>query len=493
MLEGITLGAAPPNWQQAVVDLAKLPPIEYDQRRQAEAERLRCRVTTLDADVEKARAAAYGGSDTKLQGRALRLDPPERWPKPVDGVTLLNAIAAFLADHVFLPAGAAEALASWTLHTYCFDRFRHSPRAAFTSPEKRCGKTTALDALGLLVCKPLPTANVTAAALFRTIEAASPTLLIDEADTFLRDNEDLRGALNAGHKRGGQVVRCVGDEAEPRAFSVFGPAAIAAIGRLPGTIEDRALIVWMQRATRAERRAPLDAAAEAEGERLARMCARWTADHAARLAATDPVLPAALFNRTADNWRPLFAIAELAGGDWPARLAAASAILAPDDDDEGRGIRLLADIRTIFAPRTADQIASADLCTALIAIETSPWADMSRGHPITPVTLARLLRPFEVRPGTKRAGSETFKGYQRAAFTEPWQRYLPGPPGEGANNPSHRHNPQKSAVSAEREPSRAELGVTDREALQAAKSAACDGVTGQNPLPAEAGMIEYPL
>jgi len=238
---------------------------------------------------------------------------------------------------------------------------------------------------------------------FRTIEATSPTLLIDEADTFLRNNEELRGVLNAGHKRGGQVVRCVGDDAEPRAFSVFGPAAIAAIGRLPGTIEDRALNVRMQRATRAERPGPLDAAAEKEGERLARMCARLAADHAERLAATDPALPAALFNRTADNWRPLFAIAELAGAGWPKRLEAASAALAHDDDDEGRGIRLLADISAIFAGLTEDRVASADLCASLIAIETSPWAEVNKGRPLTPVTLARLLRPFDVRPGTRRA------------------------------------------------------------------------------------------
>src|SRR5262249_36075897 len=140
------------------------------------------------------------------------------------GASLLTEISAFLVRHVFLPTGAADALAVWVVHTYCFDVSRHTPRVAFTSPEKRCGKTTALDALRLLVCAPLPTANVTAAAIFRTIELAHPTLLIDEADTFLRDSDDLRGILNAGHKRDEQVIRCVGENAEPRAFSVFSPA-----------------------------------------------------------------------------------------------------------------------------------------------------------------------------------------------------------------------------------------------------------------------------
>ena len=142
MLDGFTINDPPPDWQQTVAGLAKLPPIEYDHRRQAEAGRLGVRVSTLDAAVERARVASDGGSDAKLQGRALRLDPPEPWPDPVHGAELLDAIAAFVARHVFLPDRAPDALACWTLHTYCFDRFRHSPRVAFTSPERRCGKTT---------------------------------------------------------------------------------------------------------------------------------------------------------------------------------------------------------------------------------------------------------------------------------------------------------------------------------------------------------------
>jgi hypothetical protein len=441
------------------------------------------RVAALDDEI----AAEAGGGDNggaPKQGRTLTLPAPKPWPEPVDGAALLDRLAAFYARHVFLPPGAADAMAAWVVHTHCFAVFRHSPRLAFTSPEKRCGKTTALDATELVCCKPLPTANVTAAAVFRTIDAASPTLLIDEADTFLRDNEDLRGILNAGHKRGGQVIRCVGEDAEARAFAVFGPAAIAAIGRLPGTIEDRAIVVRMKRATRAERPEPLRAAAEAEGAELARRCARWVADHTDRLRNADPALPASLFNRAADNWRPLFAIAELAGNGWPARLAAASAALLPDEDDEGRGVRLLADVRAIFSERREEKIGSKELCAALAAIETSPWAMVGkRGEPITPATLAALLRPFDVRPGTKREGPDTFKGYLRDAFAEPWRRYLDGPAAEGDGKPSPRHNPQKTAKDGAWYPSQEADGVTDQGAQNPEKAATCDGVTAQMPYP----------
>jgi putative DNA primase/helicase len=486
---GFNIGDAPAETdQEAYARLARLPRAEYDRVRVDEAKKRGLRAPTLDEEVRRVRgndeAAAPG------QGRPLHIARPVPWPAAVNGAELLGALAAFLARHVFLPPGAADALAAWTLHTYCFSHFRHSPRVVFTSPEKRCGKTTALDSLGLVVCASLPTANITAAALFRTIELTAPTLLIDEADTFLRGNEDLRGALNAGHKRGGQVIRCVGDDAEPRAFAVFAPAAIAAIRRLPGTIEDRALVVRMKRATRAEQPVPLDAKAEAEGARLAKMCARWAADHADKLAATEPALPPALFNRVADNWRPLFAIAEMAGGDWPGRLTTASAALS-SDDDEGLGIRLLEDIRAIFAARKADQIASADLCKELIAIETSPWSEVRHGSPITQNVLARLLRPFEVVPGTVRLdGKSTPKGYKLSAFSEAWRRYLPDPddppPAERGEETPHRHKPQETAKN---DPPRPPHGADDVAVCEDDKprnSAACGGVAARDPEPAEA-------
>lgn len=474
-----------PDMLAALVELRRADRATFETLR-GRLRRAGVRVMLLDVamDVEAGDDDNCGGAK---QGRALTLPAPEPWPEPVDGAALLDRLAVFYARHVFLPAGAADAMAVWAVHTHCFALFRHSPRLAFTSPEKRCGKTTALDTTALVCCKPLPTANVTAAAVFRTIEAAGPTLLIDEADTFLRDSEDLRGILNAGHKRGGQVIRCVGDDAEPRAFAVFGPAAIAAIGRLPGTITDRSIEVRMKRATRAERPEPLRAAADAEGGELARRCARWVADHTDRLRDTDPALPAGLFNRAADNWRPLFAIAEAAGGEWPERLEKAAAALAPADTDaEGRGVRLLADIKAIFDKRRADRLeadklSSADLCETLAADATGPWADYKHGKPIGQSQLANALKPFGIIPGTVRIGKATPKGYERAAFSEAWSRYLPtpadaSPAAEGGIEPQHRHNPQETAAFAPHRSATATCHVAERKAGKPAPAATCGGV-----------------
>jgi hypothetical protein len=367
-------------------------------------------------------------------------------------------------------------MAAWVLHTYCFTAFRHPPRLAFTSPEKRCGKTTALDVLALLACRALSTANITSAALFRTIEKASPTLLIDEADTFLGNNDDLRGAINAGHKRDGQVIRCVGDDAEPRAFSVFSPAVIAAIGRLPGTIEDRSIMVRMRRATRAERPVSLDRSAETEAGRLARMCVRWAADHGKHLQEANPTLPAALFNRAADNWRALFAIAEQAGGGWWKRIEASSAVLMPEDDAEGRGVRLLADIKAVFDKANVDRFGSGELVKSLLEIEDSPWPDLGRGKPLTQNKMAGLLKQYSIRPHNVRLSTdETPKGYERSDFDDAWKRYLD----EALSKPPHRHNPTESGTFARHDPPQSDGVVAVWETEKPRTSAACGGVAVQ--------------
>jgi hypothetical protein len=467
--------APPPENDDAVIHrLAKLAELDYERERAAAAEQLGCRAGILDRLVRQARNSQGDG----VAGSPLKIAAPEPHPQSQSGARLLDDLASFFSRHVFLPAGAPDTLAVWTVHTHCFVLFRHSPRLAIVSPEKRCGKTTLLDAIGLVACKSLPTSSVTAAAIFRAIEAVRPTLLVDEADRFLAGNEELIAVVNSGHKTDGQVLRCVGDDFEVRSFSVYSPTAVAAIRKLPDTITDRSIIIRMIRAMRAERRAPLDEAAEREGHDLARRCARWVQDNGSALRQCKPVLPPALFNRAADNWRGLFAIAQVAGGEWPARIAAASASLVPDDDADGRGIRLLGDIRAVLANHHGETIASVTLCEGLLGLETAGWGEINHGRPLTPATLARMLRPFRITPNTIRAGATTAKGYPLAVFAEAFRRYLDdesgGPP---ESQPSHRHNPQKSAKNSDHEPSHAQPHVTGRKPENPRQSAGCDGVT----------------
>jgi len=208
--------------------------------------------TELFALLDSARPVAFQTANQKptkpKQGRGVRLEDPESWPEPVDGAALLDALAAVFERYLALPPHASTVLALWVLHTYNMDVAFTSPILAITSPVKQCGKTQLLIVLGAVVARRLFASNVTSAALFRTIEQYTPTLLIDEADTFLRDNEELRGVLNSGHTRTtASVIRTAGDDHEPRQFSTWCAKAIASIGRLPGTLADRAIEVQMRR------------------------------------------------------------------------------------------------------------------------------------------------------------------------------------------------------------------------------------------------------
>jgi putative DNA primase/helicase len=404
--------------------LAKLETLEYERERKPAAKRLNIRTPALDNLVQAERGHLEG---EHKQGHALNLAEPDPWPGMVDSGKLLSDIAAAIRRYVVMSAHEADTAALWVMHTYLVRCFGVSPRLAISSPEKGCGKTTLLDVLSHLVLRPLLTANTTVAATFRIVAMKQPTLLIDEGDTFLGENNELRGILNSGHRHGGSVIRVVGDDLEPRAFPTFSACAIALIGRLPATLADRSVTIELRRrrpdepivAFRFDKTRLLDY--------LARKAARWALDVANSIQGADPEMPGGVHNRMADNWRPLLAIADLVGGEWPmrARRAAQAAIRAGSDDPSVRAT-LLADIRTIFAERRSEKLSSTELVGALIALEGRPWAEWKAGKPMTPNTLASLLKPFGIIPGTIRFGETTPKGYQSAHFQDAFERYLPG-------------------------------------------------------------------
>jgi Protein of unknown function (DUF3631) len=303
---------------------------------------------------------------------------------------------------------------------------RHRSRS-ITSPEKRCGKTTLLRVIQALVPKPLLASNITAAAIFRTVEIARPTLLIDEGDTFLRENEELRGVLNSGHSKDGQVVRLVGDNHEPRVFSTWCPTVVASIDWLPGTIEDRSIKIIMRRRRGDERVERFrDDRIEALAV-LAQKARRWVDDHIEELRKADPETPMELHDRAADNWRPLLAIADVVGGEWPklSRMVANSMSESSAPDQESIRTMLLADIQSAF--QNTDRLSSDTLVATLVSLEDRPWAEMNKGWPLKKTGLARLLKPFKIFPTTIRLdGDRTAKGYYRSNFEDAFARYLSG-------------------------------------------------------------------
>jgi putative DNA primase/helicase len=467
-----------------IARLAVLPPLTYERERGAAAKRLRCRrVSTLDelVDAKRREGRAADAANTKGQGRRIEIADIVPWPEPVDGAALIDEVAGAIRRYVVLDLASADATALWTVHTHALDAAYVSPRLEITSPEKRCGKSTLLTVLGALVARPQPAANITTATLFRAIEAAQPTLLVDEADTFLGGIEEMRGLINAGHCRANAtVLRSVEtrDGYEVRTFDVWGAMALAAIGRLPATIEDRSVRIALRRRRPDEpvERLRLDRLDELTP--IARRAARWAADHLDALSAADPDVPAELNDRAADNWRPLLAVADLASGGWSERARHAALALAREGAEDGETARtlLLGDLRELFAAEPSGVLLTAEILRELHARDDRRWPEYRGGRPITARQMAALLRPVGISAGTVRRGDQTAKGYRAEDMADAWSRYLPG---HTSVTLSHPAEPQviPEIVSVTSSP-----GVTDAESPRAAESATCDGVTNRDPL-----------
>ena len=354
-----------------------------------------------------------------------------------DGCDLLDDLVEFLTRYVAFPGeGQADAVALWAVHTHALAAFESTPRLAVLSAEKQSGKTRTLEVLLLICRRATQNPSVSSSYLFHRVDAVCPTLLVDECDTiFGKDNshDDLRGVINAGHRRGATVGRMVGDGASlrPHDFPVFCPVALAGIGKIPDTILDRSVLIRMRRRAPGEKVEQFRFRMVApEAEWLRRRCAAWASRHVEDLTVAEPVMPEGITDRPADVWEALLAVADEAGGAWPERAREACVALnaAREDEDPSLGTKLLSDIRVIFEEGGVDRLPSADLTEQLVKLEESPWADLW-GKALDARGLARRLRPYEVSPKVVRIGDKTHRGYEKAEFHDAWERYLPTPPG----------------------------------------------------------------
>lgn len=363
-------------------------------------------------------------SQGERQGAALTFADPVPWPDPVDGARLLDELAAACRRFAVLPDHADAALALWIVHAHAHDAAEVSPVLSLTSPTHRCGKTTVLEVLGELAPRPLPVANVTTAALFRAVEKYGPTLLIDEGDSFLKNSDELRGVLNSGHRcRSAYVMRTVGDDHEPRTFRTWAPKVIAMIGKLHVVLADRSIEVPMRRKTREEKVERLRLDRLDELEPLRRQAWTWAQANLDALRAADPDVPAVLHDRAADNWRPLLAIADRAGGEFPTRARAAALGLSGAGDDDQAGVLVLHDLSSYFDERGEDVLASEAVVQHLVTLDERPWPEWSRGRPLSKRGLAWLLAPFGVRSHAVWLGGRTVRGYRREDLDELLSRY----------------------------------------------------------------------
>ena len=443
------------------------------------------RILTIDKAIDR----LNGGKGKDLQGQPLEWKDPEPWPKPVDGAELLDGVAALIRQYVHMPAPAADAVALWIAHTWLHDKLTKSTFLNLTSATKRCGKTTLMELLATLVIRPLPVSGmITPAALFRTVELSDPTLLLDEADSYFNDNPELRGIINGSQSRdSARVLRCVGEDHLPRWFKTWCAKVFSNIGSLPDTVRDRSLVIRLTR--RPANLGDLPGWRDRDQQSIQdmqRKLARFVRDNADRMLTRRKkvVFPPCLHDRARDAWETLFAIADIAGGKWAGKNGrawrAAERISADTKDETGTKETLLADIHKVFRDAGDPKSMTTNfILKKLNAMEDSPWPEWSRGSPLTPRGLARLLRPFDIKPKSICAdgiatGSKTLKGYKRSAFVKVWNDYYV------EDTPSPSVTPSQPLPSNDSSGSLSVTNlnpVTDTKSHKVPAANGCDGVT----------------
>ncbi|WP_019888315.1 DUF3631 domain-containing protein [Streptomyces purpureus] len=371
--------------------------------------------------------------------------------QPLDGAALLAEVERFHRRFNVFPREAAYvAVALWDAHAHLLDAFDSTPRLAFLSPEPGSGKSRALEVVETLVPRPMLAVNARAAALFRSVSdpAGRPTILFDEIDTVFGpkagDNEELRGFLNAGHRRSGVTYRCIGDGGNQSVveFPSYTAVAVAGLGHLPDTITTRSVIIRMRRRARNEKVEPFRARLhEAEGNKLRDRLAQWADQVRDDIAGRWPEMPEGVTDRPADVWEPLLSVADAAGGDWPerARKACVELVNAAKADDKGSlGIRLLTDLRD-HVMAGIDRLPTVAILDRLCALEEAPWADMS-GRPFDSRALSKMLGEYmtgdnaPVKARNIKTAGTVLKGYYAADLHDAWQRYCPPPPSGAATS-----------------------------------------------------------
>lgn len=346
---------------------------------------------------------------------------------------ILDDLDDVLARYVSFPSTEARwATAAWVAHTWVIEAFDSTPRLAALSAEKGSGKTRLLEVIELYVPSAMLTVNVSAAALFRKVADGGVTVLLDEADTYLgfhvaKDHEDLRGLVNAGHRRGAKVLRAAiaGKGVRVEEYDCFAPVALAGIGDLPDTIMDRSVIIAMRRRAPGEEvEAFRVRRAEREAQSLVGRLEEWAGRAVDRLEGVEPEMPPGIVDRPADVWEPLIVIGDAAGDTWSQRVRSAAVLLNGERSqrDPSLGVQLLADIRDAFGDE--DRVTTEALIAALTAMEAAPWGDL-RGKPIDARGIARRVKKYDITPGDHRFGDTVRKGYLREDFHDAWTRYLP--------------------------------------------------------------------
>ena len=356
------------------------------------------------------------------------------WDEPVNGNDLIEELKTAITSFIIIPPEEALTVTYWILHTHMIKDphepqvFSVSPILNISSPEKQCGKSTLREIIAEWVKAPLTVMNATQASIFRVIESSRPTLLIDEADTFLQGKNELIGILNSGYKQDGHVLRQAGKTyEETKQFSTWSAKCIAGIGRLSDTIESRCLIIKLKRkktSEKVQRRNSLLKNDPTYFTDYKRKIMRFVQDNEISIINQEVDMPMELNDRQQDNWEGIFKIAKFLGNDELKLVTSASIFLCQQKIEPlSISIQLLGDIKSIMESSVTNSFTSQDLVAELKKMEDRPWLDLNRTG-INPNSLAQLLNDFEIRPKQIRFDHKNLRGYEKSDFEDAFSRYL---------------------------------------------------------------------
>ena len=423
-------GDGPTDANTRLDEIAALDNLAYEQKRKVLAEELQVRVDFLDAERKGIRA------EQKTEAPLFPHWVVEPWPEPVDTSALLSEVEEQINRYVATLGDRALVAALWVVWSWTHETATHSPLLVATSAEPDSGKTTLAGVVHFLTPWSLRSVNQTPAVLFRIMDHQTPTLIIDEADSVLSENQDIKEIVNSSWTRGQTVLRYDTDAGVVRGYPIFTPKMLVMKkmrGRiaLPDTTLSRTIVLELKRKMSGEKVADFDHIDNADFAQLRRKLLRWGTDnkeiHKAR-----PELPG-YDNRLRMNWNSLIAIAELAGVQ--ARAVKAARRIEETKTEVGLSLRLLKDIREIFDKHDVEKILTRTLIEDLVIDQEKPWADYSRGQPLNAKGLAKLLATYQIFSKEVHTDSGHSKGFERKQFEDAWDRYTKPPEGLGGPEP----------------------------------------------------------
>lgn len=379
-----------------------------------------------------------------MTSEEMIMSPTAAEAASVDGAAILDEMAEFIDRFMVMPSDAAlDAVTLWIMHTHCTDPerrlvFDSTPRLAILSDEPGSAKTLLMTLIELMVPRGFVISQPTAPALVNLIKDERAVIILDELDLFFgpgNGRRDARALINSGYKRSGKTARANG------VIHTFAPIVMGGLAQqfcaneLLRPTRERCIMIRLRK-IEGEREPYRSRLHDGQGKALGDACVAWAQANGMELATSWPDLPDGVDGRTQEIWEPLFAVAEIAGGDWPKRADAACRALALGDGSDAEPeltplARCLRHLRAAFDGEP--EVSSAELVRRLYELDQRFHA-LWPNPMLAPRELAALLRPLGVAPRKIRFESGPLQGYRLADLEQYLTSDVPAVPAVPMDN-----------------------------------------------------------